>query len=89
MAAQHRYALNQGNVVGRDFGASSGFGTLALHASYRVQRNMKVTVGVDNLLDKAYAEHLNRAGDAGFGFPGNTRVNEPGRTLWLRADVQF
>ena len=89
VAAQHRYALNQGNVVGRDFGASSGFGTLALHASYRVQRNMKVTVGVDNLLDKAYAEHLNRAGDAGFGFPGNTRVNEPGRTLWLRADVQF
>ncbi len=50
MAAQHRYALNQGNMVGRDFGASSGFGTLALHASYRVQRDMKVTVGVERPL---------------------------------------
>ena len=60
-----------------------------LHASYRVQRQLKITVGVDNLLDKTYAEHLNLAGNAGFGFPANTRLNEPGRTLWLRADMQF
>lgn len=89
VAAQHRYAKDQGNVVGRDMGASSGFGVLSLHASYRVQPQMKVTVGVDNLLDKAYTEHLNLAGNAGFGFPGNTRLSEPGRTLWLRADMQF
>ena len=89
VAAQHRYAQDQGNVVGRDMGASSGFGVLSLHASYRVQRQLKITVGVDNLLDKTYAEHLNLAGNAGFGFPANTRLNEPGRTLWLRADMQF
>lgn len=89
VAAQHRYTQDQGNVVGRDMGASSGFGVLSLHASYRVQRQMKITVGVDNLLDKTYAEHLNLAGNAGFGFPANTRLNEPGRTLWLRADMQF
>ena len=89
VAAQHRYTQDQGNVVGRDMGASSGFGVLSLHASYRVQRQLKITVGVDNLLDKTYAEHLNLAGNAGFGFPANTRLNEPGRTLWLRADVQF
>ena len=89
VAAQHRYTQDQGNVVGRDMGASSGFGVLSLHASYRVQRQLKITVGVDNLLDKTYAEHLNLAGNAGFGFPANTRLNEPGRTLWLRADMQF
>ena len=89
VAAQHRYAQGQGNVVGQDMGASGGFGILSLNASYRVQKNLKLTFGVDNLLDKAYAEHLNLAGNAGFGFPGNTRVNEPGRTLWLRADMQF
>ena len=89
VAAQHRYTQDQGNVVGRDMGASSGFGVLSLHASYRVQRQLKITVGVDNLLDKTYAEHLNLAGNAGFGFPANTRLNEPGRTLWLRADIQF
>ena len=89
VAAQHRYTQDQGNVVGRDMGASSGFGVLSLHASYRVQRQLKITVGVDNLLDKTYAEHLNLAGNAGFGFPANIRLNEPGRTLWLRADMQF
>ena len=89
LAAQHRYTQDQGNVVGRDMGASSGFGVLSLHASYRVQRQLKITVGVDNLLDKTYAEHLNLAGNAGFGFPANIRLNEPGRTLWLRADMQF
>ena len=26
---------------------------------------------------------------AGFGYPGGVRINEPGRTLWLRADLQF
>mgnify|MGYP003619419245 CR=1 FL=1 len=58
VAAQHRHANGQGNVV-------------------------------DNLLAKNYAEHPNLAGNAGFGYPGGVRINEPGRTLWLRADLQF
>lgn len=41
------------------------------------------------LFDKTYSEHLNLAGNADFGYPGGTRINEPGRTLWLRADVKF
>ena len=44
---------------------------------------------IDASLVKTYAKHLNLAGYAGFGFPANTRLNEPGRTLWLRADMQF
>jgi iron complex outermembrane receptor protein len=89
VAPQHRYALNQGNVVGKDMGASSGFGVLSLNASYRVNTQWKLLMGVDNLFDKAYAEHLNLAGNAGFGFPGGTRINEPGRTWWVRADMKF
>lgn len=89
VAAQHRHATGQGNVVGRDLGASSGFGVLSLHAGYRINQQLKLAVGVDNLLDKTYAEHLNLAGNAGFGYPGGVRINEPGRTLWLRADLQF
>ncbi len=89
VAAQHRHASGQGNVVGRDLGASGGFGVLSLHAGYRVNAHLKWAVGIDNLLDKTYAEHLNLAGNAGFGYPGNQRIHEPGRTLWLRADVQF
>ena len=62
---------------------------LSLHAGYRINAQLKLAAGVDNLLDKNYAEHLNLAGNAGFGYPGGVRINEPGRTLWLRADLQF
>ena len=89
VAAQHRVAKGQGNVVGQDLGASAGFGVLSLNASYRVNPQWKLLLGVDNLFDKAYAEHLNLAGNAGFGLPGNTRINETGRTWWLRADMKF
>ena len=51
--------------------------------------DLKLALGVDNLFDKTYAEHLNLAGNSGFGYPGGVRINEPGRTLWLRADVKF
>lgn len=87
--SQHRYSLGEGNIVGRDLGASKGFGTLAINASYRVSPHIKLLAGVDNLFDKDYAEHLNLAGNAGFGYPGFARLQEPGRTLWVRADFQF
>ena len=48
-----------------------------------------VLAGVDNLFGKTYQEHLNLAGDAGFGFPGDRALNEPGRTLWTKVDFSF
>ncbi|MPM90894.1 hypothetical protein SDC9_138017 [bioreactor metagenome] len=89
VAAQNRYALKEGNVVGKDFGPSAGFGVVSLNAGYRVHQSLKLTAGVDNLFDKAYSEHLNLAGNAGFGYPGGTRIGEPGRTFWVRADLTF
>ncbi len=89
VAAQHRYASGSGNVVGKDFGPSSGFGTLAVNAGYRVNAQFKLVAGIDNLFGKTYSEHLNLAGNAGFGYPAGVRINEPGRTLWIRGDVKF
>lgn len=92
VAAQTRVAENQGTVVGKDFDESAGFGVLAVNGAYRVNRNFKVTAGVDNLLDKNYSEHLNLAGSAGFadyGLDATSRVNEPGRTYWARVDMSF
>lgn len=89
VAAQHSYALGQGNVVGKDFGPSSGFGVLSINSGYDVNRHLKLTVGLDNLLNKTYSEHLNLAGNSGFGYSGTMPINEPGRTLWVRADVKF
>lgn len=89
VAPQHRYALNEGNVVGKDFGPSAGFGLLSLHAQYYVSQSVQVSLGVDNLLNKAYSEHLNMAGNADFGGPARTTVMDPGRTLWARVKLDI
>ncbi|MDU9402202.1 TonB-dependent copper receptor [Pseudomonas sp. zfem004] len=88
---QNRIAQNQGNVVGKDYGKSAGFGVFSLNGAYKINNNLKLSAGVDNLFDKAYAEHLNLAGNAGFGYPANSTepVNEPGRTFWTKVDFSF
>jgi iron complex outermembrane receptor protein len=48
-----------------------------------------VSLGVDNLFNKTYSEHLNLAGNAGFGYAANTAVNEPGRTVWARVSFKY
>ncbi|MCU7240656.1 TonB-dependent copper receptor [Pseudomonas peradeniyensis] len=91
VAEQNRIAKNQGNVVGKDYDTSSGFGVFSLNGAYKINNNLKLSAGVDNLFDKAYAEHLNLAGNAGFGYPASATdpVNEPGRTFWTKVDFSF
>ncbi|APV39314.1 TonB-dependent copper receptor [Pseudomonas frederiksbergensis] len=91
VAAQNRIDQNKGNVVGKDFDKTSGFGVFSLNGAYRINQNWKVSTGVDNLFGKAYAEHLNLAGNAGFGYPANDpqAIKEPGRTLWTKVDMSF
>jgi iron complex outermembrane receptor protein len=86
---QDRYVLRQGNVVGQDLGRTGGFGVLSLNAGWRPTAAVLVTAGVDNLLDKAYAEHLSRGGALVSGYEQTTRVNEPGRTAWLKVAASF
>ncbi|WP_081953568.1 TonB-dependent copper receptor [Mycoavidus cysteinexigens] len=91
VAAQQRYALAQGNVVGKDLGRSAGFGLLSLNAGYQINKIAHLAVGIDNVLNKNYAEHLNRAGNAGFGYPTDNLVpiHEPGRMVWARLRLRF
>ncbi|WP_312367590.1 TonB-dependent copper receptor [Stenotrophomonas sp.] len=87
---QHRVAEDEGNVVARDLGATAGFATLSLNAAYRVNDALRASVGVDNVFDRAYAEHLNLAGSTDFGFPADpVRINEPGRNVWLKLDYRY
>lgn len=87
VSAQTRYALNQGNIVGQDLGPAAGFAVASLHASWRWRQTVTASVGVDNLFDKAYAEFINRAGSALAGYDTTTRVNEPGRSWWVKLRV--
>ncbi|MBU1438681.1 MAG: TonB-dependent copper receptor [Gammaproteobacteria bacterium] len=91
---QHRVALGEGNIVGKDLGPSAGFAILALNANWQITPALLLTGGADNLLDKNYAEFVSRAGGNGMGgaipgFEQTLRVNEPGRTLWLKLQWNF
>ena len=89
VAAQDRVAVNQGNIAGQDIAASKGFAVLSLNGGWRINKAAQLTAGVDNLLNKTYAEHISRAGTMVSGFTQTTRVNELGRNLWVKANVDF
>ncbi|WP_236844568.1 TonB-dependent copper receptor [Bordetella sp. 15P40C-2] len=89
VAPQHRYAVNQGNAAGRDWGKSPGFGVLSMNAGYAFSRNAQLTLGIDNVFNKTYREPLNRAGSPAFGYTGDIGFNEPGRTVWARLGVMY
>lgn len=83
-AAQHRFAANQGTIAGLDRNErSAGFGVLSVNATRALSGKATLYFGIDNLLDKDYAEHLSRNGSAVIGFSEPTRVPEPGRTVWM------
>lgn len=87
VASQHRYAINEGNIVGQDLGRSGGFGVASLHGGYAWSKAVKLSVGIDNLFDKTYAEAISRGGSGVSGYDTTYRVNEPGRTGWLKVQV--
>ena len=89
VSRQDRVAINDGNVVGKDFSKSAGFTIFSVNTAYLVNENVKLSAGVDNLFDKSYSEHLNLAGNSGFGYSSNSPVNEPGRTFWAKMNLTF
>lgn len=89
VSEQDRFAAGQGGIVGQDLGPSDGFAVVSLNAAFRLNSHLSVSVGADNLLDADYAEHISRGGAAVAGFLPTTRVQEPGRLLWVRAEVSY
>lgn len=90
VAGQDRVAPGQGNVVGRDLGRSAGFAVLALNGGFRFSGRLQMTAGIDNVFDRNYSEHLNLAGSADFGYPAEpVRIDEPGRTAWLKLNFAY
>ncbi|MBL4612474.1 MAG: TonB-dependent receptor [Emcibacter sp.] len=85
--------LRQGRVddnimigSGRDAGETAGYAVLDLFASVNVMADTRIRFGVSNLFDKFYANHLNRESlnDA-----TAVRVNEPGRSFYIRLQSAF
>ena len=89
VAKQNRISLNEGNVVGYDMNESKAFDTLAVNGTYKLTDAVDVSVGIDNLLDKAYTEHLNKAGASMFGYAASEQFNNIGRNYWMRMSMKF
>jgi iron complex outermembrane receptor protein len=89
LARQDRVDLHKGNIVGQDFGPTPSADILSLNGGWRLTPAVLLTAGIDNLLDTTYAEHVSRAGALIPGFEQVRRVNEPGRTLWMKAQYSF
>jgi len=87
--SQDRVHIGYGNIVGQDIGSTPGFATLALNASYKPNKKVMLTAGVDNVLDKTYSEHLSRGDTVDTGLPANSRIFEPGRFFWAKIAATF
>lgn len=66
---------------GLDAGQTPAWAVLDLNAEVALADRWQLNVGIDNVFDRFYAQHLNRASafDA-----TQVQVNEPGRSAWVR-----
>ncbi|MCP4201710.1 MAG: TonB-dependent copper receptor [bacterium] len=87
-SATVRYAFRQKRIdddaatrSGLDMGETPGYAVLDLLGSHTLGSGLEIQVGVENVFDRLYADHLNRSNLFDV---EQVRVNEPGRTLWLR-----
>lgn len=87
-----RFAAGQDNIdeamLGiTEVGPSSGYGVLDAYGRYTLSKSTQLRFGMDNVLDKTYAEHVSRRNleitDT------ITRVNEAGRTAWVKLETDF
>jgi iron complex outermembrane receptor protein len=88
---QDRVHIGSGNIVanGMDLGPTAGFSIFSFNGGYRLKNFVLLSGGIDNLMDKAYAEHLSKSGAMVPGFVQMSRINEMGRTFWLKANFSI
>ena len=91
VSRQNRYHKGYGSVTGTDYGPTDGFGILSLSLAYRPDENLTLSLGVDNLLNKAYAEFVNysEAAIPALGISAGGHITEPGRTIWFKSNYKF
>ncbi len=86
VARQDRADADPATGSGYDPETTAGFGVLDLFAGLQFSDRVGLQLGIDNVLDRNYAEHVpfRTTDDTNFGF-----VNAPGRFAWLRVVVSF
>lgn len=87
VARQDRIHAGHGTIYSLDATPTPGFAVTSVYGGRHLAGNWTVTAGVDNLFDRRYAEHLQRAA-AELGAQAG-RIPEPGRTVWLQFRSAF
>lgn len=85
-ATQSRVDDDPATGSGRDAGKTDGYLVQDLFASVTVAEPVELRLGVTNLYDTTYADHLNRS--SAFD-PSEVQVNEPGRSIYLQLRAAF
>lgn len=86
VASQTRVDDDPATGSGLDFGESDGFTVVNLYGAYQLSKQGELKFGINNLFDKLYAEHLNKPNAFD---PEPIQVNEPGRSVWARLNMNF
>ncbi len=68
-------------------GKIPGWATLDLYANWHLNAQWRLSAGVDNVFDHAYANYLNRKMDPTQGT--SYLVNEPGRSIYAKVTAKF
>ncbi len=87
--ARVNFAANQDRIdtlSKQEVGETAGHGTLDLYGNYQLNKTVSLRAGIDNVLDKTYAEHSSRSNIMDI---NAIKVNEPGRTAWLKLTAEF
>lgn len=89
LGARVRFATKQDRIdefSKQEVGETPGWQVLDVYGNYQINDTFSLRAGIDNLLDETYAEHASRSNLLD---PFAIKVNEPGRTIWLKATAEF
>ena len=83
---QSRADIEVNNNSGVDVGETASYAVVDLYGEIYSFQPVSISLGITNLLDKTYANHLSRSNSFD---PETVQVNEPGRSFFLRAHATF
>ncbi|MGV6817489.1 MAG: TonB-dependent copper receptor [Thiotrichales bacterium] len=87
--ARLRFAADQDRIdelSKQEVGKTGGYAVLDLYSNLRFSSTLSARFGIDNTFDRTYAQHISRANLMD---TEALRVNEPGRTLWMRINAKI
>ena len=89
LGSRIRFASHQGRIdtlSKQEVGETAGYGVLDLYGNTKINKSLSLRYGIDNLFDKNYTEHSSRSNL----LDNNAiKVNESGRTAWLKLTAEF